>query len=122
MCSEYVTYVGNTPLGCQRRGKLNSRLYCLCLSDIISNTSTIIITLISVNTVTFQSKFWFSKGCAYFLQKKFKTSFTGLRILHVIIINFTFKINLVILQKLLTLPYLFAHVNAEIYEERILQL
>ena len=36
----------------------------MCLSDIILIISIIII-LISVSTVTFQSKFWFSKCCAY---------------------------------------------------------
>ena len=48
------------------------------------------------------------------LTVKVKISFTGLRILHVIIITFNYNINLVILPKLLTLHYLFAHVN-EIY-------
>ena len=70
LCSKYST-------GSQRRGKLNSRLHYLCPSDIISNTSTIIITSISVNTATFQSKFWFSKGCAYFYRKNSKHRLQG---------------------------------------------
>ena len=51
------------------------------------------------------------------LTVKIKILFTALRISHVIIITFTYKINLAILQKLLTLHDLFTHVNAEIYEQ-----